>query len=195
MTGDIHWWWVRHGPTTSPGLAGWTDVQADLSDTDRISQLMDLLPEDAVVISSDLSRAVSTADAICGLRRRLPHSTDIREFNFGDWEGLAIEEIRRRYPGPASSFWTDPRSATPPSGESWFELSSRVSGFVDWFSRDSGEQNIIAVAHFGTIMTQITRCAGSSFEEALRTKIDHLSLTRISNLKGEWRLIEAGTSF
>ena len=59
------WWWVRHGPTHADVLAGWTDIPADLSDVSQLSRLSSFLPERAVVISSDLSRASKTADAHC----------------------------------------------------------------------------------------------------------------------------------
>ena len=58
--------WVRHGPTHAKTLVGWTDLPADLSNTAQLQRLSDHLPQDAVVISSDLIRAADTADAIAG---------------------------------------------------------------------------------------------------------------------------------
>ena len=67
------WYWVRHGPTHAKTLIGWTDLPADLSDQDQIARLDAWLPRDAALVSSDLRRAVATADAIGGGRMRLPH--------------------------------------------------------------------------------------------------------------------------
>ena len=40
-------------------MVGWSDLPADLSDTVALQRLHDHLPSDAVVISSDLSRAAA----------------------------------------------------------------------------------------------------------------------------------------
>ena len=56
-------WMVRHGPTHAKAMIGWTDLPADLSDTDAIARLRTELP-DAPIVSSDLIRAVATADAL-----------------------------------------------------------------------------------------------------------------------------------
>ena len=74
MTNATTWHWVRHGPTHQKIFVGWRDVAADLSAVDQIARLAAHLPKDAVVVSSDLIRCVTTADAIAGTRTRLPHA-------------------------------------------------------------------------------------------------------------------------
>ena len=85
--------WVRHGPTHAKSMVGWSDIPADLSDTARIARLDAFLPRDSVVISSDLIRAVATADAIAGDRHRLQHDPNLREIHFGDWEMQNVDTI------------------------------------------------------------------------------------------------------
>ena len=74
------WHWVRHGPTHEKAFVGWRDVPADLSDTAQIERLHAFLPDDALLISSDLQRSVTTADVLDIGRTRLPHHADLREF-------------------------------------------------------------------------------------------------------------------
>ena len=52
------------------------------------------------ILSSDLSRALVTAETIRG-NRQLEIKTDerLREINFGDWEKLLFTEIEERWPG------------------------------------------------------------------------------------------------
>ena len=85
--------WVRHGPTHAKTMVGWSDLPADLSDTAQVERLAGHLPPNALVISSDLSRARATADAIQGQRDRLAHDMDLREIHFGDWELKRFDEI------------------------------------------------------------------------------------------------------
>ena len=191
MSDTVSWWWVRHAPTHASTLAGWTDVHADLSDRARIGRLSALIPDDAAVVSSDLSRAISTADAISGPRQRLPHAEELRELNFGDWEGRATPEITDSDPEVSARFWRHPRSASPPGGEDWEQLFRRTSGYADRLSDRMPGRNIVAVAHFGTILTQIERSLPGGLHEALKYGLDHLSVTRIDRTDGKWRLINA----
>ena len=58
------WHWIRHGPTHQKNFTGWRDVPADLSDTAAVARLSAHLPGTALVISSDLTRSVTTASAL-----------------------------------------------------------------------------------------------------------------------------------
>jgi len=85
--------WVRHGPTHAKSFVGWSDLPADLSDTAQLARLDAHLPKGARLISSDLSRAKATADALATPRPRLPHDPDLREIHFGDWELQVFDQI------------------------------------------------------------------------------------------------------
>ncbi|MCK0137670.1 histidine phosphatase family protein [Aliiroseovarius sp. F47248L] len=178
MTTPVSWWWVRHGPTHAKCMVGWRDVPADLSDTAAIARLSAYLPSQATVVSSDLLRAVSTADAVAGSRVRLPHQQSLREFNFGDWDGLHWNEVATCDPTLSRAFWEDPGVHQAPNGESWNQLATRVSDTVDLINT-SGHHHVIAVAHFGVILTQIARAGGMTPYAALGHKIDNLSVTRL----------------
>ena len=89
------WFWVRHGPTHEKTFVGWRDVPADLSDQALINRVAAYLPDDAVVVSSDLNRAISTAGALRKSRKQLPHEPNFREFNFGDWDGRHFSDVAK----------------------------------------------------------------------------------------------------
>lgn len=180
-------WWVRHGPTHARHFVGWTDLPADLSDTAQIARLNAVLPDEALLISSDLLRAQQTADAIeIGARRRLPDDTALREFNFGDWEGCGFQEVSDRDPLLARQFWDEPGDVAPPNGESWRQVANRVSGAVAQL--DGLAPDIIIVAHFGAILTQVGACIGQTPQKALAQEIANLSITQIE-LSGDGPLL------
>jgi broad specificity phosphatase PhoE len=181
------WWWVRHGPTHEKSFVGWRDVPADLSDFAQITRLNQHLPEDALLISSDLSRSIATADAIAGNRTRLPHAQSLREFNFGDWDGLTFDQVTARDPDLSRAYWETPGDVTPPNGESWNMAAARISPFVDNMSRKHQGRHIIAVAHFGVILTQVQRALGVSAYQAVSYKIDNLSVTRLQWDGAKWQ--------
>ena len=166
-------WLVRHGPTHAKAMVGWTDLPADLSDIDAIARLSDHLP-DAPVVSSDLSRAISTADAIQAHRPRLPHDVALREIHFGDWEMATFSDdpLMRAY-------WETPGDIAPPNGESWNAVAARVSTAIDGYLA-LGLPDLIVVGHFGMILTQVQRALSITPYEAFGHRIDNLSVTEIT---------------
>lgn len=179
----MKWWWVRHGPTHAKAMIGWTDLPADLSDTAALQRLSTHLPK-APIVSSDLTRAVDTASAIQGTRPRLAHAKDIREINFGAWEARTFSEVEAETPKLLRAYWEDPGTHAPPSGESWHQVENRVNGFVDSFEHSADD--VIAVAHMGTILTQLRRAKNVTAYEAFAQKIHNLSVTCLEHKDGIW---------
>lgn len=176
--------WVRHGPTHAKAMVGWTDLPADLSDTAQLQRLHRHLPERALVVSSDLSRAIATADAISGGRQRLPHDPDLREINFGDWEMKRFFEIEDQ--AHAQAYWETPGDIRPPNGESWNDVTDRVNRAVTRLTEAHPGHDFVAVAHFGVILTQVQRALGLPSAQAFSHKIDNLSVTEIRLAGQDW---------
>ena len=182
-------WFVRHGPTHVDGLVGWTDVPADLSDTAAISRLNAYLPQNALIISSDLIRCVATANSIEQRRERLEHSDRLRELHFGDWEAMTFSEVEKIDAGQAYKYWTNPGEIAPPNGESWFQAEKRISSKIDELAVSYPDRDIVVVAHFGAILTQVQRVTSMTPKAALAFKVDNLSVTRLEYMDPSWRVL------
>ena len=181
------WHWIRHGPTHEKNFVGWRDVPADLSDTAQIARLNALLPSEAIVVSSDLIRAVATADVLdTPDRRRLPHDRRLRELDFGDWDGKHFSEVAASHPELSRAYWETPGNVTAPGGESWNDAAFRIRGAVDALNKEHPDAHIIAVAHLGVILTQVQRAGGMTPQQAMGNRIDNLSLTRLAHDRGHW---------
>ncbi|MEW2917966.1 histidine phosphatase family protein [Ruegeria sp. ANG10] len=177
---------VRHGPTHAKTMVGWSDLPADLSDRAAIARLHDHLPDKALVVSSDLMRAADTASAIQGKRQRLPHHSDLREIHFGAWELRNFKEIEAEDPDLAFAYWDNPGDVRPPNGESWNEVRARVDAVIDQLIDDHSGHDLIIVAHFGVILTQVQRALGVDAQEAFSHRIDNLSVTDITRHGDRW---------
>ena len=173
---------VRHGPTHAKTMTGWTDLPSDLSDTAALARLAAHLP-DAPVLSSDLCRAVATADAIAGPRPRLPPDPALREIHFGDWEGRTFTQAEADTPALIRAFWETPGAASAPGGESWDDLTRRVWSWAD--AQTPGE-TLIVVAHFGPILALLQRALNVTAVQVFAHKIDNLSVTEVSNTPAGW---------
>ncbi len=178
---------VRHGPTHAKTMVGWSDLPADLSDVAALTRLEAALPPEALVVSSDLIRAVETATAIQGNRQRLPHMPALREIHFGDWELRSWKEIDAEDPTRIRAYWETPGDTTPPGGESWNQVCARVNDAVDKLLTTHAGRDLVIVGHFGQILTQIQRAQGLSPEVAFSHRIDNLSLTELFYGPEGWR--------
>ncbi|TMV10170.1 histidine phosphatase family protein [Ruegeria sediminis] len=177
---------VRHGPTHARSMVGWSDLPADLSDRAALDRLAAYLPEAGLVISSDLSRAAETASAIQGPRTRLPHRQDLREIHFGTWELRTYADIEAEDPELARAYWDQPGEIRPPDGESWNQVRTRVDAAVDALIAAHSGRDLIIVAHFGVILSQIQRALNLDPQEAFSHRIDNLSVTEITRLASGW---------
>ncbi|MGJ8628028.1 MAG: histidine phosphatase family protein [Sulfitobacter sp.] len=182
------WHWVRHGPTHEKTFVGWRDVPADLSDTAQITRLQTHLPDIALLISSDLVRASATADAIAQPdHHRLSHDPDLRELHFGVWDGMHFADVAARDPELSRAYWESPGDICAPGGESWNQTAARVNTVVDRINQSHPDTHIIAVAHYGVILTQVQRALAVTAYQAMAHKIDNLSVTRLHHSAGRWR--------
>src|ERR1700730_16930334 len=103
-------------------------------------------PIDAVV-SSPLQRAVATAAiAAGGMGLTAAIDDDLRETDFGDWDGFTLAEIQQRWPAAAAAWRRDPEQA-PPGGESFTATAHRVNQACDRLLRDHCGRTGPAASH------------------------------------------------
>ncbi|OLT20394.1 histidine phosphatase [Pseudonocardia sp. CNS-139] len=108
------------------------------------------------LISSDLSRAADTADAVaaaCGQAVKL--DARLRETHLGDWQGQTVEEIETGYPGAIAHWRSDPAWA-PPGGESRIDVVRRSLPVVEeldeeYSAEDAADVTAVLIAHGGLI--------------------------------------------
>lgn len=177
--------WIRHAPTHAKTMVGWSDLPADLSDKTRLVRLSEYLPENALVISSDLQRARATADHIAGARTRLPDDPGLREIHFGRWELQSFDTVPEQ--DQLRAYWETPGEIRAPAGESWNDITARVNGSVERLRLENPGRDIAVVAHFGAILTQVQRALKISAYEAFAHRIDNLSVTELAWKSGSWQ--------
>lgn len=100
------------------------------------------------IYSSDLKRTSETAQYVNYLNKEINYDKRLRELNFGIFEGLTYEEIKKKYPKEceeSSKKWKDYNFLT---GESPRELQKRAIEFVE--SLDLKKNNLV-VTHWGVI--------------------------------------------
>jgi len=144
---------VRHGDTelnSAQRFWGQTDVELSAAGLKQAERLRDRLATQRIdaVYSSNLQRALVTAKTIASERQlEVIICPELRETNFGEFEGLTFEEITQLYP-EMTKLWTDwSLQIRFPGGESVDELNTRVSKFLDELRKHAPEETILIVAH------------------------------------------------
>jgi probable phosphoglycerate mutase len=108
----------------------------------------------AVIVSSDLQRAATTADALAGLVGLTPRRDErLREIHLGSWEGLTRDEVAQRFPDEWAG-WMSGDDVRRGGGEMYAEVGARGSAAVlDALASTDGL--VIAVTHGGTARSTI----------------------------------------
>jgi glucosyl-3-phosphoglycerate phosphatase len=126
---------------------------------DRAARLLAALGPD-LIVSSDLSRAASTAAPLARLTGlAVILDKDLRERHGGCWEGLTDTEIRDRYPD-AHATWT------PPDGEPVAAVADRVAAALQRTAAAVAEQVTgrdglaVVVSHGAALRLGMSRVLG-----------------------------------
>ncbi|HAM49595.1 MAG TPA: histidine phosphatase family protein [Nitrospiraceae bacterium] len=126
------------------------------------------------VYCSDLSRAMKSAEIIAE-----PHGIkavvvkDLRERNFGIWEGLTFTEIRERYPEEFRSWADNPLKFSPIGGESTIEVRDRIIPAMEEIINGHCGEQIAIVAHGGVNRIMLCHILGIPLENIFRIEQDN----------------------
>jgi len=103
-----------------------------------------------VIYSSDLKRSIVGARIIASVLNIEPISEpNLREINFGRWEGLTVDEVSRYFPDRWTEWMRDPVNTSPPEGESLKQMRERVlKTLKDIITRHMGEE-VVIFSHSG----------------------------------------------
>ncbi|MCP1673262.1 alpha-ribazole phosphatase [Natronocella acetinitrilica] len=120
------------------------------------------------IVTSDLRRCHAFATVLAEEHGTPLHvDSRFRELDFGDWEGVAPDDI----PDQAAlrAFWERPEDNPPPGGESMTHLLQRVGqGLEDWLER-AGGQRILVVCHAGVIRAALAASLSIALADVMRS--------------------------
>jgi alpha-ribazole phosphatase len=189
------WWLVRHAPAINPGglIYGQGEIEVDCSDRMALETLARLLPPDPVRMVTPLARTRTTAEALWGIQDCAVEPA-LLEQSFGEWQGLSHDALAALGDDRVSAFWQAPATATPPGGESFADVVTRVASALERRSAEFRGRDIVAVCHGGAIRAALAVALGLHPAQALAFQIDPLSLTRLDHIPlpdepAVWRVV------
>ncbi len=151
MTAAVEVFLVRHGETAW-SISGQHTGRADIPLTDRGREQARCAGETLKGIDFDLaltspsSRAAETAE-LAGVGEVLRPNDDLREWNYGVYEGLTTKEVRKTLPG-----WTV-WDAEIPKGETVEQVGVRADRVIELVRSSGGRTVLFGHGHQLRILT------------------------------------------
>jgi alpha-ribazole phosphatase len=157
---------IRHGQTRwnkEFKYQGHSDTELSaegLEQAERVALRLKREPF-AAIYSSDLSRAIVTAEKVAGYHS-LPvvPMPDFREVGFGEWEGLKYDQIYASWSAEIELFFRSPSKVEIPGGESFGAVKQRTDRALDLLRKRHDGECIAVVTHGGAIRTILCSALG-----------------------------------
>jgi probable phosphoglycerate mutase len=192
---------IRHGETdwnAEKRVQGHLDIalnEVGLQQAKAVAETLQDLPLDAI-ISSDLQRAMQTAQAI-GSRREMVVGTHIglRERCFGIFEGLLYSELNALHPIAYRAWKEKDLDARYPCGiheaETLREFSQRALSAIAAIATAQDYRNVAIVTHGGVLECVYRAATGTSLQQPrnfpiLNASINHVRWTPTKLQVIEW---------
>lgn len=174
---------IRHGQTiwnNSRKYQGHTDIPLSEEGRKQAQKLRDKLANKEIhaFYSSDLSRALETAQIVAEFfNKEVKVLPQLREINFGCWEGLTYEEVMEKYGEVATAWYNDPQSVCIPGGESCEEVKKRAFAVLNSLAKKHQEETVAIVSHGGTIRLLIMAALGWDMSCFWHLRLDNTALS------------------
>ncbi|WP_052514756.1 histidine phosphatase family protein [Dethiosulfatarculus sandiegensis] len=164
-----------------PEVTGWTDgkvwghtdVPLTRAGREQIPPVASYMSTHklAAIYTSDLQRSMLMADAIAKRQKPRPRTEqnrDFRELHLGNWEGLTLSEIKRKYPGELEERMNNLTGYRIQEGESIEDLVGRVMPAFWRMIEKHNHENICLVGHAGVNRVILCELLGVPLENLFR---------------------------
>ena len=175
---------LRHGQTpmsVQKRYAGLTDAPLTETGIRQAAAAAKRLASAGIdaIVASPLQRTARTAEEVAAVTG-VPVLTDdgFRETDFGAWEGLTFAEVRERWPSELTTWLADP-SVAPPGGESFDQVSERVTASLRRILAERAHQTVLIVSHVTPIKTLVAAALLAPPPALFRMHLDVAALSEI----------------
>jgi len=133
-----------------------------------------------MIVSSPLSRCREPAEnwaRQAGIPCRI--EPDIREMEYGAWEGLSKQEIEARFPGMLPRWRENPVGMQIPEAERIEDFAQRVTRAWETLVDESAGKHMLVVAHSGSLRVILAHVLGAPLASTRRFAMSYTSWSRV----------------
>jgi ribonuclease H / adenosylcobalamin/alpha-ribazole phosphatase len=138
------------------------------------------------VVTSPLTRCQETARVVAAaLNVSIVVEEDLREMDFGWWEGMTFDEVQDRYPDDLQR-WRDSADAAPTgSSETFGAVVARMGTVAARFASRYAGASVVAVTHITPIKALVADALGAPPSSLFRMELSSACFSRIGYIGGE----------
>ena len=159
---------IRHGQTDMNKdqlYYGRLDVPINETGKEQVENtrknLVELEIDYDKIYSSPMKRAYETAEIVNYKNLEIEKDDELREMDFGIFEGLSYKEIIKKYPEEMEKLKKDWKTYSYVTGENPFMLQKRALKFLEKIDKN---KNNMVVTHWGIICTLLSFLFSSELE-------------------------------
>jgi len=186
-------YFIRHGETDyndQKRYTGAADIPLNAKGIQQVlhlkEQLTDLKPDFAYC--SDLKRTVQTMELL-DFQIPIRYTPQLREINYGIAEGMTYAEFKEKHPGMSMGWNEHWETFRFPGGESYLEMSGRVTAFIDKQVFCEKGQTGVIVTHGGCICAVLSYYLTGDFHHFWRFKASNGSAVHLSHHNNYMHLV------
>lgn len=145
---------LRHGETAGGRRLRGARCDDPLSERGReqLERATAVDPGWDLVVASPQARCRAFAESLAASLDRPCHIDErLREYDFGDWDGRAFDDLWRDHGEALASFLGDPDAVMPPGGESAADFRTRVRAARDDLLEHHAGRRILLLGHGGVL--------------------------------------------
>ncbi|WP_442816537.1 histidine phosphatase family protein [Streptomyces sp. NBC_01304] len=133
------------------------------------------------VVTSPMRRCQETAQAVAArLGLSVQADAELREADFGAWEGLTFGEVRERYPDDLSAWRASPESAPTGAGETMQQVIRRVAAVRDGLLARYAGGTVLVVSHVVPVRTLLRLALQAPPHTLFRMEVAAASLSTVT---------------
>jgi broad specificity phosphatase PhoE len=183
---------VRHGQTAwnlEEVFRGRMDIPLDETGKKEVHLAGEALKDETLraIYSSPLSRSMETAENIAKFQNiEVKPLEAIIDISYGEWEGVSLAEVQKKYPDLYDLWLKAPHNVTFPNGESLEQVRVRTQNAIENLLEKHENENIALVAH--RVPNKVISCAflGIDNSHFWRIQQDTASTNLFIYKEGQW---------
>lgn len=183
---------IRHGETDwsyQKRYCGFTDIDLNEKGRQQARRLLKRLSKEKIhkVYSSDMKRTLQFAEIVF---KDLPaeEMLDLREMNFGIFEGLTYKDIMEKYPKVYREWLGNPLDIIVPRGESLKTLARRVRKALKRILSQNSDKKVAVFTHGGPIRVILCDILELDLKEVWKIEQGLASISIIEFVEGRGKV-------
>lgn len=177
---------VRHGEVANANercYNGHYNVNLSPEGLRQMMSVADRLKDKPIkaVYSSDLQRTVKGAKIIAERHSIKPIAIkELRELNYGIWEGKRLEDIRNLYPDDVLDRYNNIENHRIQGGETLLEMKERVLSSINTIIDRHKRDNVVIVSHGGVNRIVLLWSLNMAVKDFYRIQQDYAALNIVN---------------